>query len=34
MVLSIACPDEAAVAKVETVCRQQGAAIHRQRRSL
>lgn len=34
MVLSIACPDEAMVAKVETVCRQQGAALHRQRRSL
>jgi len=33
MVLSISCPDEAMVAKVEAVCRQQGAAIHRQRRS-
>ena len=34
MVLSIACPDEAMVGKVEALCRQQGAAIHRQRRSL
>jgi hypothetical protein len=33
MVLSIACPDEALMAQVEAVCRQQGANIHRQRRS-
>ena len=32
MVLSIACPDLATVAKVESICRQQGAEIHRQRR--
>jgi hypothetical protein len=33
MVLSIACPDEATIARVEAVCRQQGAAVHRQRRT-
>ena len=32
MILSIACPDDKIRAKVETICRQQGAAIHRQRR--
>jgi hypothetical protein len=32
MVLSIACPDEKTLLKVESVCRQQGAEIHRQRR--
>ncbi len=32
MVLSIACPDDKILAKVESICRQQGAAIHRQRR--
>ncbi len=32
MILSIACPDEKILAKVESICRQQGAAIHRQRR--
>jgi hypothetical protein len=32
MILSIACPDEALLAKVESICRQQGAEIHRQRR--
>ena len=32
MILSIACPDEKVLAKVESICRQQGAAIHRQRR--
>jgi hypothetical protein len=31
MILSIACPDEKTVAKVESICRQQGAEIHRQR---
>lgn len=31
MILSIACPDAATVLKVESVCRQQGAEIHRQR---
>ena len=31
MVLSIACPDEKTVARVEAICRQQGADIHRQR---
>jgi hypothetical protein len=31
MILSIACPDEKSLAKVETICRQQGAEIHRQR---
>ncbi len=33
MVLSIACPDEAMMAKVEAICRQQGAEVHRQRRT-
>jgi hypothetical protein len=32
MVLSIACPDESLVAKVEEICRHNGAEIHRQRR--
>jgi hypothetical protein len=32
MVLSIACPDDALRAKVEAVCRREGAEIHRQRR--
>jgi hypothetical protein len=32
MILSIACPDDTIRAKVESICRQQGAAIHRQRR--
>jgi hypothetical protein len=32
MILSIACPDEKTLAKVESICRQQGAEIHRQRR--
>ena len=32
MVLSIACPHEAMIPKVEAVCRQLGAEIHRQRR--
>jgi hypothetical protein len=32
MILSIACPDEATLAKVESICRNQGAEIHRQRR--
>ena len=32
MILSIACPDPAMLAKVESICRQQGAEIHRQRR--
>jgi hypothetical protein len=31
MVLSIGCPDEAMVKKVEAVCRGQGGRIHRQR---
>jgi hypothetical protein len=31
MVLSIACPDSKTLAKVESVCRQQGGRIHRQR---
>ena len=31
MILSIACPDEHALAKVEMICRSQGARIHRQR---
>jgi len=33
MLLSIACPDEALIPKVEAVCRSQGAEIRRQRRS-
>ena len=32
MILSIPCPDERTRAKVESICRQQGAEIHRQRR--
>ena len=32
MVLSIACADEKMAAQVETICREQGAEIHRQRR--
>ena len=32
MILSIACPDPKTLAKVESICREQGAAIHRQRR--
>lgn len=32
MILSIGCPDSATLAKVESICRQQGAEIHRQRR--
>ncbi len=32
MILSIACPDEALIAKVEALCRSHGAEIHRQRR--
>jgi hypothetical protein len=31
MILSIACPDEKILAKVESICRQQGGRIHRQR---
>ena len=31
MILSIACPDEKTLAKVESLCRQQGGRIHRQR---
>lgn len=31
MVLSVACPDEKTMARVETICREQGADIHRQR---
>jgi len=31
MILSIACPDEHVLAKVESICRAQGARIHRQR---
>ena len=31
MVLSIACPDKTVLARVESICREQGAAIHRQR---
>jgi len=31
MILSIACPDEKILVKVESICRQQGAEIHRQR---
>jgi hypothetical protein len=33
MILSIACPDEKSLAKVESICRQQGAHLHRQRPS-
>jgi hypothetical protein len=32
MILSIACPNEQTLARVESICRQQGAEIHRQRR--
>jgi hypothetical protein len=32
MVLSIPCTDETMVSRVEAICRQQGAEIHRQRR--
>ena len=32
MVLSVACDDEKMAGQVESVCRQQGADIHRQRR--
>lgn len=32
MILSIACPDETMVPKVEAACRRQGAEVHRQRR--
>jgi hypothetical protein len=31
MILSIACPDEASLKKVESLCRSQGGRIHRQR---
>jgi hypothetical protein len=31
MILSIACPDEKSLAKAESICRQQGGRIHRQR---
>jgi hypothetical protein len=31
MVLSIGCPDDQTVARVEAICREQGANIHRQR---
>jgi hypothetical protein len=31
MVLSISCPDEKSLARVEAICRSQGAKIHRQR---
>jgi hypothetical protein len=31
MVLSIGCPDEISLTKVESVCRSQGGRIHRQR---
>jgi hypothetical protein len=30
-ILSVACPDEKTLAKVESLCREQGARIHRQR---
>lgn len=32
MILSIACPDEALISRVEALCRSHGAEIHRQRR--
>ena len=32
MVLSIACPEEAQISRVEALCRAQGAEVHRQRR--
>jgi hypothetical protein len=31
MLLSIPCPDEKLIAKVEAICRREGADIHRQR---
>jgi hypothetical protein len=31
MILSIACPDDKTRAKVESICREQGGRIHRQR---
>lgn len=31
MILSIACPDERMLSRVEAICRDQGAEIHRQR---
>ena len=31
MILSIACPDDKSLVKVESICRQQGGRIHRQR---
>jgi hypothetical protein len=31
MVLSIGCPDEISLAKVESICRSQGGRIHRER---
>jgi hypothetical protein len=31
MVLSIACPDEPTMTRIEAICRTQGAAVHRQR---
>lgn len=31
MILSIPCPDEKTKARVEAICREQGAEIHRQR---
>ena len=31
MILSIACPDEKSLPKIESICRQQGGRIHRQR---
>jgi hypothetical protein len=31
MVLSISCPEEALIPKVEAICRGHGAAVHRQR---
>lgn len=31
MILSIPCPDDALLARVEAVCRAQGASVHRQR---
>jgi hypothetical protein len=33
MVLSIGCADEKVAGRVESICRQQGAKIHRQRRA-
>jgi hypothetical protein len=32
MILSISCPDEKSIKKVEALCRSQGGRIHRQRR--